>query len=576
MAERGRLVVVTPWYPTQSQPYWGSFVRDTVHALDGEFDDVVVLHALRVDPGSSEPATITHDRGIEVRTVPVALEAAAPRAELARRTRDALVAHVDLLRSAVVVHVHVGMPTGWAVVDLVADDVPVVVTEHASYLNQVFAEPTSRAMYVETVERSRALLTVSEAMARALRIAVPGASERILTVSNPVDVARLEPRDRPPVALDRWLYVGNLLAAKGVLRLVDAFADWVTDHPDAHLTLVGDGVDRSDVEQAVQAAELADRVHFVGRVAPDEVVRYYRAADVLVHLSVSETFGLTALEAVATGLPVLATATGGAREILDVAQEQWMAWLVPTEPAPSDVRLGLERLTARLTSARADVVRADLTHRYGQDRVRRRLSHVLRTGGLPTEGPERFRAVVVALAPKTDRGARRVVTDVARYGGTAVLVTDRPSTAEDLDPAVRVIDVSDRLRRLPTHVLERALLGAPDFLLRQLGRFARHETHRARVRHLRRRYRKVAAFGRRVAHRLVHAHVDPVVVMRYVLDRHASDVADAHLVVWGDLPGLPLAARLAALSPDAEVVRTADNTLVTSLARSTGAARASV
>ncbi len=73
----------------------------------------------------------------------------------------------------------------------------------------------------------------------------------------------------------------------------------------AHLVIVGDGPDRERLECMVHNLHLKEAVHFTGMVKPDEVAAYYRIGDVFVSASQSETQGLTYIEAMACGLPLL-------------------------------------------------------------------------------------------------------------------------------------------------------------------------------------------------------------------------------------------------------------------------------
>lgn len=106
---------------------------------------------------------------------------------------------------------------------------------------------------------------------------------------------RLPLRAERTARIARWLFVGNLVEAKGVRRLVRSFARWASAHADrpCALTLAGDGPLRGELAQLAAELGVGDRVHFLGRVEPDAVGEVYRGHDVLVHLSHGETFGLT-------------------------------------------------------------------------------------------------------------------------------------------------------------------------------------------------------------------------------------------------------------------------------------------
>ena len=117
------------------------------------------------------------------------------------------------------------------------------------------------------------------------------------------------------------LFVGRIQPLKGVDLAVRSFAH--LDYENATMLVVGgpsgpDGqLELHRVEDQVAARGLSDRVHFVPAQAHFKLSSYYRAADVCVIPSRSESFGLVALEAAACGTPVVAADVGGLRTLVD-------------------------------------------------------------------------------------------------------------------------------------------------------------------------------------------------------------------------------------------------------------------
>lgn len=99
------------------------------------------------------------------------------------------------------------------------------------------------------------------------------------------------------------LHVGRLGREKNLPSVLQAFR--TLSHPKAHLVLVGDGPYRQRLEKMVQDMDLEAKVTFVGRIPHDHIPKYYQAGDLFVSASQSETQGLTFVEALASGLPVL-------------------------------------------------------------------------------------------------------------------------------------------------------------------------------------------------------------------------------------------------------------------------------
>ncbi len=105
------------------------------------------------------------------------------------------------------------------------------------------------------------------------------------------------------------VFVGRLVAEKGVPVLAHAFAQALSRYPKAKLVIVGEGADRASLEALAQQLQIAQSVVFAG--AQSDVALFYLLADVVVAPSHSEPFGIVAVEAMAAGRPVVASNVGG-------------------------------------------------------------------------------------------------------------------------------------------------------------------------------------------------------------------------------------------------------------------------
>ena len=152
---------------------------------------------------------------------------------------------------------------------------------------------------------------------------------RIFVAPPGVDLDRFVPGDRE-LAKKRFgfsndplvVFVGRLQAFKGTDIAVDAMGHLKRMVPDAQLAIVGGDSPRGNRGERVRLRLAAlrlgvsDRLRFMEPVGHDDLPELYRAADVVVVPSASESFGLVALEASACGTPVVATAVGGLRLIV--------------------------------------------------------------------------------------------------------------------------------------------------------------------------------------------------------------------------------------------------------------------
>lgn len=114
----------------------------------------------------------------------------------------------------------------------------------------------------------------------------------------------------------RILFVGSLVPVKGIKYLIESMKKITNDYPNAELVIVGDGVDKYELEKLVIELDLCDSISFVGKVPNHKIGQYMIESDIFVLPSLSEGFGIVLLEAMASGLPIVASNVGGIPSII--------------------------------------------------------------------------------------------------------------------------------------------------------------------------------------------------------------------------------------------------------------------
>jgi glycogen(starch) synthase len=394
-----RLAVTTPWHPTVQRPFAGSFVQAATTAVRPLFERVD-LYNTEDWTGPADPvqarlvarayAALTRAEGGAAARVGFAPRLAPedywvtdiPTPVTPRRSyADWALSHESALRAALpggrfeaeVVHGHVGIYGGWLARRFAGPDARVVVTEHASFLGRILRQPRSRVLYAEALDRADAFLCVSERLRAELVDAFPSHEAKILVVPNAVDIEAMPVRPEPVTDLNRWIYIGKVAAAKGVPELVEAFAVAAEDSADLRLTILGSGPLVEPLRVRVAELGLVGRVEFHDAVPPQRVFEFLHAHDLLVHPSKSETFGMTVVEAVGSGMPVLVTRCGGPEETL-AGLDGVAGLLIEVSTEPGVIVDGYLRLAERLADLDPARARAELAGRYGSAAVARRLA----------------------------------------------------------------------------------------------------------------------------------------------------------------------------------------------------------
>jgi len=141
--------------------------------------------------------------------------------------------------------------------------------------------------------------------------------EKIEVIPNGVDLKRFSGHD-DKLVLDgdpAILYLGLISRRKGIDVLIQAVAKLRSELPYMKLHLVGGG-HMSDFHLLAKKKGIQERVVFHGWISNSMVPRYYKSADICVFPSRHEPFGIVSLEAMASGIPIIASNVGGFREII--------------------------------------------------------------------------------------------------------------------------------------------------------------------------------------------------------------------------------------------------------------------
>jgi glycosyltransferase involved in cell wall biosynthesis len=166
--------------------------------------------------------------------------------------------------------------------------------------------------------RAKALLVANDRTRGALPTAVQG--DVITLVENGVDLNlwtyENSKRHGQTSEAVRFIFTGRLVDWKAIDLLIEAFAR-VLKQTDATLELIGDGPSRSSLETLARSLGIEGKVIFSGWQSQAECARRMRSSDVFVLPSLKECGGAVVLEAMASGLPVVATAWGGPLDYLD-------------------------------------------------------------------------------------------------------------------------------------------------------------------------------------------------------------------------------------------------------------------
>jgi N-acetyl-alpha-D-glucosaminyl L-malate synthase BshA len=228
------------------------------------------------------------------------------------------------------VHVHVWNPASCRYAFWAARSLPklkIVATEHDPFV----LKGVKNWLKEKTLNSIDHLIAVSEANHHALLNLYPQLKDKISTIHNSIDLEDFNKNlnafsDRKRAEIREHLFhaqpndfvimtVATLHSRKGLQYLIQAFRQIAQKNAFAKLVLVGEGPQRRELERQIHQQHLDEKVFLLGQ--QKNIPQLLKSSDLFVLPSIKEAFGLVLLEAMAAGLPVIATRVGGIPEIIE-------------------------------------------------------------------------------------------------------------------------------------------------------------------------------------------------------------------------------------------------------------------
>lgn len=312
------ILVFPSFYPSTVRPITGIFFRDQVNALRRAGHTVRVLVGPRLREtlyhlrqhrqwpavSEDEDQLLRMHRGWFPRIFPGVSAVLHKRAG-----RSAYERYVQHYGKPDVIHAHNFFYAGFMAGQISEHHgVPVVITEHSTNFlrGRIFLAGQHRIV-ADTAQNSAQVIAVGKSLADHLQDRY---GMNVIVVPNVIDTDFFQPTP-PPNGTFVFALVARLFKIKNVPLLLDAFAEAFGPTDNVRLSIAGDGPAREQLEQQSIKLGISDNVTFCGKLLRDDVRDLYQNCHAVVSSSRIETFGVTMIEAMACGRPVVATRSGG-------------------------------------------------------------------------------------------------------------------------------------------------------------------------------------------------------------------------------------------------------------------------
>jgi len=325
-----KVLFLASWYPSKILPLSGIFVKRHAEAV-ANFCDVAVLHVI-IDPNLNEKKIEIETKNEEnVFTVKVFYkDDKGSKSIFSKVTKIIRRFKADYTGFKIVnekfgkpniVHANVLMSISLFVLFLnFFKNLPYIVTEHWSGYMPIEGKYDQRSFFTKfltslVVKRAKAITTVSNSLADAM--VNHGLKNNYYVIPNVVDFDLFDVNYKRNTDRKKILHISALdNATKNVEGIIRAAKNLVKLRKDFEFHFVGDGPDKKYLENLSKKLGLENYIIFHGKVMNEELSKFFFNADFFVINSNYETFSVVSAEALASGIPVIATKCGGPEDFV--------------------------------------------------------------------------------------------------------------------------------------------------------------------------------------------------------------------------------------------------------------------
>jgi len=199
------------------------------------------------------------------------------------------------------------------------NNLPLVITEHLSSLMEDNIDDQLLNVGNETYKNADKVITVSPGLKKVIKKEFNVEAKYIPNIVD-TEIFQFNNLNKTNNKEFNFISVGGLIDRKGMDLTIKAFNKAFKNNPRTKLKIIGGGPEKKNLESLIKELHLESRIKLTGRIERKKIAEYFKKSDAFVLASKGETFGVVFIEAMASGLPVIATRCGGPEHFIKKEQ----------------------------------------------------------------------------------------------------------------------------------------------------------------------------------------------------------------------------------------------------------------
>jgi len=323
------ILIMPSWYPTFEKPLFGIFFKEFAISLNKKVDRTGVMVHPEIKPlkqvlyskGKFLYSKLYEDEGLK--TMRAFTYNWIPWIPFGKIVRDLIVIKILFKRYVCengmpdIIHAHSAVYSGFCALFLGRIyKIPVIITEHRSSYGRELLSFSEKIIAKITFSFSDVIVAVSNRLANDVNLLLKK-NFQFEIIPNIVEPVFLNsPMNKDKTEIFTFISIGGLNKNKNHFLLIKAFCEEFNNIEPVQLMIGGYGKEYDNLQSLISDFESAERVKLIGALDRQSVVDELRKSDCLVSSSNYETFSIIIIEAMAMGLPIIATKCGGPEDIV--------------------------------------------------------------------------------------------------------------------------------------------------------------------------------------------------------------------------------------------------------------------